>query len=352
MESETIFMWGRTLDEDFSRISRSIASRLAGSRFLITGATGLIGSLLIKYLLYIHKVHGLDVNVVGVVRSREKAQAIFGEHTALIEWVVADLARDEIEYEGPIDYVVHGAAVTASKAMVSKPVDVINLSINGTRAALDLARQKNAVLLYLSSMEVFGTVEGEGPVYEDMLGNIDILAPRSCYPESKRLCENLCVAYGVQYGADARIARLAQTFGAGVLPGENRAVVAFCRAASEGKPLVLRTRGCSEANYVYGSDAVSALLTILLDGSRMEAYTVANEACHTTIAEMADLAVRTVGISGARVVLDVDEGNSDGFAADVKLNLSAKKLRSLGWKPTVSLSVAMTRLVAYWDERG
>lgn len=348
MNQEVI--WSEVLDEDFRSVPKGLAESFSDKTLLVTGATGLVGSLLLKYLLYVRETGGLNVELVAVARNQEKARSIFGRFYDDIEWVFADLASDEIEYPGPIDFVVHGAAVTTSKTMVERPVEVIDLSIQGTRAMLELAREKGAVLLYLSSMEVYGTMPAVERVTEHALGYIDLFNVRSCYPESKRLCENLCVAYGAEFGVDARVARLAQTFGAGVLPGENRAVVAFSRAASKGEFVCLKTKGLSEANYVYASDAVSALLTILLRGKGGEAYNVANEACHMTIAEMAQLAIDTVGTPDAKLVFDVDESNASGFAADAKLFLSSEKLRALGWGPRVDLPTAMTRLVSYLEE--
>lgn len=348
MDQEVV--WSEVLDEDFRSIPKGLAESFSDTTLLVTGATGLVGSLLLKYLLYVRETGGLNVELVAVARNQEKARSIFGRFYGDIEWVFADLASDEIEYSGSIDFIVHGAAVTTSKTMVERPVEVIDLSIQGTRAMLELAREKGAVLLYLSSMEVYGTMPDGGRTTERSLGYIDLSNVRSCYPESKRLCENLCVAYGAEFGVDARVARLAQTFGAGVLPGENRAVVAFSRAASKGERVCLKTKGLSEANYVYASDAVSALLTILLRGKEGEAYNVANEACHMTIAEMAQLAIDTVGTPDAKLVFDVDVSNASGFAADAKLFLSSEKLRALGWEPRVDLPTAMTRLVAYLEE--
>ena len=343
-------MWTPTLDEDFARIDGRLFSGFDGAAVLVTGATGLVGSLLIKAMLYANERYGLAIKPIGVVRDPAKARAIFGRRASEFELVTCDLAADALSYEGVIDYIVHGAAVTTSRTMVERPVDVIDLSLNGTHAVLQLAAEKRAKVVYLSSMEVYGTLGGGARAAEDMLGFIDPLAVRSCYPEGKRLCENLCVAYGVQYGVRACIARLAQTFGAGVLPGENRAVVAFARSAAAGEDVVLKTRGLSEANYVYAADAISALLLLLVRGESGCAYNVANEACHMTVAEMAQLAIDTVGTEGARLVFELDERNESGFAPETKLFLDAGRLRALGWEPAIAMSEALQRLVAYLKE--
>lgn len=343
-------MWSKTLDEDLSGISERLFEGLDGKAVMVTGATGLVGSLVVKALLYANEAYGLSITPVAVVRNPAKTRGVYGNQASLVETVRCDLARERLEYEGAVDYVVHGAAVTTSRVMVERPVDVIDLSVKGTEAVLELAREKGARVVYLSSMEAYGVVDAEGKTDERGLGFVDPLAVRSCYPESKRLCENLCVAYCAQYGVEACIARLAQTFGAGVLPGENRAVVAFARTAAAGEAVVLRTHGRSDANYVYGSDAVAAILTLLERGLPSEAYNVANEACHMTVAEMAQLAVETVGMPGAHVEFDVDESNSSGFAPDTRLFLDSSRLRALGWEPRVDMPCALRRLVSYLGE--
>ena len=183
MDQEVV--WSEVLDEDFRSIPKGLAESFSDTTLLVTGATGLVGSLLLKYLLYVRETGGLNVELVAVARNQEKARSIFGRFYGDIEWVFADLASDEIEYSGSIDFIVHGAAVTTSKTMVERPVEVIDLSIQGTRAMLELAREKGAVLLYLSSMEVYGTMPDGGRTTERSLGYIDLSNVRSCYPESE-----------------------------------------------------------------------------------------------------------------------------------------------------------------------
>ena len=82
---------------------------------------------------------------------------------------------------------------------------------------LELAKKNSAALVYLSSMEQYGVPYIPGEVMtEDKVGIIDHLNVRSCYPEGKRMCECMCAAYASEYGVDAKIVRLAQTFGAGI----------------------------------------------------------------------------------------------------------------------------------------
>ena len=195
-------------------------------------------------------------------------------------------------------------------------------------------------------MEMYGSfAEFNNNVTETELGYIDPLAVRSNYPESKRLCENLCVAFYSEYDVPVKIARLSQTFGAGILPGENRVFAQFARSAIEGKDIVLHTKGLSEGNYCYTRDTVIGLLLILLNGKNAEAYNVTNPETHTTIADMAKMVCEKLGDNKIKVIFNIPETNMFGYAADTKMKLNSDKLKNLGWMPQIGLEEAYRRMM-------
>ncbi len=362
-------MFSTVYQEDLKRISESSVidfSALKGSTVLITGATGLVGSNLVRTFLYLNAVRGLDMQIVALIRNREKADHIFGDlrngNPALRQMTdscltfeicnLTEASPDEICAGRDVDYIFHTAGITASKLMVTKPAETLDASILGTRTILRLASKKKCrSVVYLSSMEMYGTCSTD-PVTENDLGYIDPLKVRSNYPESKRLCENMCIAYLSEYQVPVKIARLAQTFGAGILPTENRVFAQFARSIRNGEDIVLHTKGLSDGNYCYLSDAIEALIVILLAGGDGEAYNVANEAAHTTIADMAKMVCEKISGGESGVIFDIPEDNVYGYAQDVKMRLSSEKLRSLGWSPKIGLEDAYRRLIRDMDERG
>ena len=229
---------------------------------LITGATGLIGSMFIKLLILANETHDLDLKVIGHVRSHEKAKNILGEYLDNKSLTLVDGSLESIDV--PCDYILHGAAPTQSKFFVEHPVETIRTSFYGTEAMLELGRrQKVKKLVYLSSMEQYGVPYESGQVMtEERLGYLDHLNVRSSYSESKRLCECYCKSYAVEYGVPAVIARLAQTFGPGVPVADNRVFMQFTKSAIKKEAIVLHTKGDSMSNYCYITDALTGLLTL------------------------------------------------------------------------------------------
>lgn len=332
-----------TLKEDLQYIANYNLpyEQLKGRSVLVTGATGLIGTLLVRALLAIG-----DIKVIALVRDSEKAKKIYGDLIGnSLKLHIADIV-DKIKIEDAVDYIFHCASITASKMMIEKPVETLLISVEGTKNTLNFAQEKKcASVVYISSMEVYGAFNESKEVREENLGYIDHLKVRSNYPESKRLCENMCVAYYTEFGVPVKIARLAQTFGAGILPGENRVFAQFARSAMQGKDIVLHTKGQSEGNYCYTRDCITGLLTILLKGTNAEAYNVSNPRTHTTIAEMANLVAEKIADGKIKVVFDIPEDNTFGYAADTKMKLNSDKLQALGWKPEVGLEEAYRRMM-------
>ena len=349
-------MMSKMLLDDFNSFLKddTLLKEFRNQTTLVTGATGLIGSLLVKLLMYANSKEELNCTIIAIVRNVEKGKKIFSEYLFddKLKISVCDLSKD-ICIDTDVDYIVHTAAVTKSKEMVQYPVDNIDVSINGTRNMLELARKKNVKgMVYLSSMEVYGQMEvSDHKISEHELGYIDLSAARSCYPEGKRMCECLCNAYACQYGVRVMSARLAQTFGPGIMKDEDRVFAQFAWSAIKGNDIVLHTKGESEGNYVYTMDAINAILLLLVKGESGQAYNVSNEDSHMTIAQMAQMVAEEITGGDIKVVFDIPENDKTfGYAPPTRMHLSNSKLKALGWVPTVSLKETYERMIEYLCE--
>lgn len=305
-----------------------------GKTILVTGATGLIGKLCVKSLLN----SGYNTQVIALVRDEEKAKNIFGESKRLT-YLVQDI-NQRINTTRRVDYIIHAASTTSSKDFVEKPVETIYTAINGSRNILEFAKNKRLEgMVYLSSLEIYGVNEKEN-IKERDYGYIDILNPRSSYSESKKMVETMCISYGTEYGVPVKIARLAQTFGAGVSISDNRVFAQFAKAIINKENIVLHTKGETKRNYCYTTDAVRGIFTILTKGENNNAYNVANENSYCSISEMANLLENEY----TKVEYKIDEVNR-GYNPTVKIALNTEKLNALGWEAKVNLKEMFDRLI-------
>jgi len=318
---------------------------------LVTGATGLIGGLILRVLSKANLERGLNIRLIAHGRNKSKGHALSQECGA--EFACGDIKVPPLskDIECKPDYIFHCAAITKSADMVAKPVDVVTTEVCGTKNVLELATSaKCKSIVYLSSMEVYGQTE-LCQVSEKDLGNIDLSSPRSSYPESKRLCEMLCKAYHAQHSLPVKVARLARVFGAGVPHDESDMRVAsqFARKALACEDIELHTQGNSIANCCDTMDTVRGLLTILLKGKSGEAYNVANPSAAATVRQMAGIVANEVCKGKIKVLTDVPENVVQrGYAPDVGFRLNADKLTALGWLPRHGLEEMFRRMLADW----
>lgn len=311
--------------------------------YLITGITGYIGSLLTKFLLEQTEYSIGQIKIIGITRSVEKAKDMFENRDCSgLTFVQADICDAEMlgtQIKAPIDYIIHCAAATTSSYMIARPVETADGIVLGTKNLLEFARRKGVKeFVYLSSMEAYGNVADIGrPRMEEELGDVPLDSPRSCYPLGKRMAEHYCHIYYKEYGVPTKIARLAQAFGVGVRPEDNRVYMQFARAAYEKRDIILKTQGLSVGNYCASDDVVDAVFCILKKGVAGETYNVVNEENTMCIRDMAQLVATEIARDEIVVKIEAEDSAKTGYAPDTALRMSGEKLRTLGWKPTKNL---------------
>lgn len=325
--------------------SRNALQMLQGQTLLITGSTGLIGSSIVKDLL---DIKNAELKILALVRNEEKGRCVFQNYLtdSRLSLILGDVC-DRLELACGVDYIIHTASQTSSRAFVEQPVETSLTALKGTENLLNLAVGKNVKgFLYLSSMEVYGTPGDDSKITEDHPTNLNTTDVRTCYPESKRMCESLCVSFASEYGVPVKIVRLTQTFGPGVQYHDDRVFAEFARCVIEGKDIVLHTKGDTKRNYLYTDDAVSAILTVLLCGVPGEAYNAANETTYCSIYEMATMVAEQIAEGAIKVRCEIEDTGKFGYAKTLHMNLDTTKLRDLGWEAKVDLPEMFAKMIA------
>lgn len=340
------------MQEDLEKITedcRFCAEAFADRTVFVTGATGLLGSQVVKTLACFNRKSNTNIKILALVRNEEKARKIFG--TLLdcgdVKIRLGDI-NQKIVIDDTVDYIIHGASPTSSKYFVSNPVETIHTALDGTTHVLEFAREKQVMgVLYLSSLEVYGTPDSaKTTIREQDYGYIEPLSARSSYSEGKRMVECLCASYASEYRVPVKIARLSQTFGPGVEYNDGRVFAEFARCAMERKDIVLHTAGNTVRSYCYTRDALEAFFYILIYGKEGEAYNVTNMETAVSIREMAQLVCDLFREAQIKVTLDMPEDLSTfGYNPEMVIRLDSGKLEALGWRATVGLEEMFIRLI-------
>ena len=320
-------------------------NRFSNKVVLVTGGTGLIGSAFVKALLSADKIKNLNIRIYVLVRDLKKAYAVFGENSdknGNLNFINGDILNIP-PIDSHIDFIVHAAAPTASLAFVNQPVETLSTIFSGTKNALDLAVSAKAEsFIFLSTMEVYGYPEKNQRVNETMIGSFLPNNARNSYPIGKIAAEAMVCDYAAEYGINAMVLRLTQTFGKGVAYNDSRVFAEFARCAIEKRNIVLKTEGKTERCYLYTDDAVSAIIIALLEGKGGEIYTAANEATYCSVRQMAELVAEQYDIN---VSVELEDITKHGYADTLYMNLDTAKLQKLGWKATVNLNEMFARMI-------
>lgn len=311
---------------------------LEGKRFLVTGATGLIGVQLTDALMSIK-----DTIVYVIGRSKSKAEARLGVYfsSPRFYFIEQDVLQPLPEID--VDFVIPLASNTHPVAYSQYPIETILINTKGAEHALDLASKCGAIVLYPSTVEIYGNARDEDVFVEDYTGQLNLSNARSCYTESKRLSEALCQSYISEKNVDVRIVRLSRIFGPTVLPSDTKASSQFIRKAVCNEDIVLKSTGSQYFSYTYVADAVSAMLFVLLHGKTGVAYNISNQACNVHLKEFAELCA---SYNNKKVVFDLpDETEKKGFSIAQQAILDNQRLLSLGWQPQFDMVNAVHRTI-------
>lgn len=346
--------------EDLSQINQLKLpwSNLDGSSILVTGATGLIGSILVDTLILRNEMRKADINIWVLGRNEATLRERFGKYfdKDYFHYILQDVSS-KIVINMPIDYIIHAASKGDPYSFATDPVGVMNSNYMGMFQVLELAKEKHSKkVLYISSGEVYGIQSltnapdiNKSAMGEEDYGYVNILNPRSCYASSKRATETLCASFGYQYGIDVTIARPCHTYGPTMLSSDSRVIGEFILKALQHSNIVMKSQGIQKRSYCYAADTAAALIYILLLGENGEAYNIANKNSIITIKELAELIAR---IAKTKVVFEIPEETDTKRDSNIVNGvLKSTKLEGLGWIPKYGIVEGIERTMRIYVDR-
>jgi nucleoside-diphosphate-sugar epimerase len=307
--------------------------RINGSSILITGATGLVCSAIVDFLLNLNDTVNAGITVYVAARNRDRTEQRFGDRVnrADVVYVKYDALRD-IDWNFKVDYIIHGASPANPALYVKQPVETMLTNILGTNNILRYAKNQNTKrVLFVSSSEVYGRKNTSEPYGDSEYGYVDILNPRACYPCAKRACETLCTSYEVEYGVDSVMVRLGHIYGPTATREDTRASSQFFYDVIDGHNIIMKSSGTQVRSYCYVVDCVSAIMTALINGVSGSAYNVSNPLSVMTIRELAEIIAESAEM---KVVFEKpSDMERRGYNLMDNSSLDSTSLSKLGWTP-------------------
>ncbi|PKO27400.1 MAG: NAD-dependent dehydratase [Betaproteobacteria bacterium HGW-Betaproteobacteria-9] len=304
-------------------------------RILITGGAGFLGSHLCERLL----AEGNDVLCLDNFYSgtRDNVAHLLGHpHFELMRHDVTFPLYVEVDE-------IYNLACPASPVHYQRdPVQTTKTNVHGAINMLGLAKRTKAKIFQASTSEVYGDPELH-PQPESYWGRVNPIGIRSCYDEGKRCAETLFFDYQRQHQVKIKVARIFNTYGPRMHPGDGRVVSNFIVQALRGEDLTIYGDGSQTRSFCFVDDLIEGLVRLMSSGDEVTGPINLGNPKEFTIRQLAETALRLVGGQSKLVYKPLPSDDPRQRQPDISL---AKAV--LNWQPQVQLEQGLDKTIDYF----
>ncbi len=331
-------------------------------RVLITGGAGFIAHHLIKYILVntdweVVSVDRLDFggnlnrldNILSDLdkKDRRRVKVVFHDLKSEINpWIKKEI--------GDIDIILHLAAGSHVDRSIDYPMEFVLDNVVGTANILDYARNiynENGLdrFIYFSTDEIFGPA----PIGVDYSEN-DRYNSTNPYSATKAGGEELAVAYENTYGLPVYITHTMNVFGERQHPEK---FIPMCIKKIRDNQIVTihsdKTKTIpGSRHYIHAEDVAEAICFLLtkkiqsevdFGGAKCPKFNIVGSQEINNL-ELAKIIADTQGKDLNYKMLDF---HSSRPGHDLRYSLSGKKMKNLGWTPSIKLTERINQVVKW-----
>jgi UDP-glucuronate decarboxylase len=307
---------------------------MKSKRILVTGGAGFVGSHLCTRLIN----EGNEVICLDNFFTGRKENV-----SNLIENPKFELVRHDIinPYHAEVDEIYNLACPASPPHYQYDSVKTAKTSVLGAINMLDLAFKIKAKILQASTSEVYGNPNIH-PQPESYWGNVNPIGIRSCYDEGKRMAETLFTDYNAQYGVDAKIIRIFNTYGPNMHPQDGRVVSNFIMQALQGDDITIYGDGQQTRSFQYVDDLVEGMIRMMK--SKFRGPVNIGNPNEFTVKQLAELVIFLTKSSSKIIYKELPSDDPLLRRPDIR---KAKTI--LNWEPTVQLEAGLCKTINYFE---
>ncbi|WP_415177821.1 UDP-glucuronic acid decarboxylase family protein [Parasphingorhabdus sp.] len=312
-------------------------NRFTRQRILVTGGAGFLGSHLIERLLD----RGDEVLCVDNLFTGDKSNLDHLAGHPRFEFIRHDVC---FPLYVEVDQIYNLACPASPIHYQFDPVQTTKTNVSGAINMLGLAKRVKARIFQASTSEIYGDPSVH-PQPESYWGNVNTIGPRACYDEGKRCAETLFFDYHRQHDIDIKVARIFNTYGPRMHPGDGRVVSNFIIQALQGEPITIYGDGQQSRSFCYVDDLVEGFLRLMDTGSDFPGPINLGNPNEFTMLELSELVLEITGSKSKLVKMPLPQDDPRQRQPDISLARA-----KLDWEPKMQLREGLTKTIEYFDE--
>ena len=309
------------------------------TRSVILGGAGFLGSHLCDFLLE----KGHEVVVVDDLTSGRLENLGSSIEENGVQFIRQNICRP-LSIKGNADFVFNLASPASPPRYMEMQRHTLLTGSIGTKNGLELAAEKKARFIQASTSEIYGDPL-DHPQKETYWGNVNPIGPRSCYDESKRFSEALCIAYANELEVDIGIARIFNTYGPRLNPIDGRVISNMVAQALVNEPISIYGDGNQTRSFCYVSDLVDGLFALAT--SKHSGPINLGNPVETTINQLAEVVIEATSSQSDIQFFPLPIDDPIRRCPDI-----SKAIALLSWRPEIDLDTGIRRTIQYFEGNG